>query len=175
MNSGPLQDGETHDIDANEFDKAIIATPTDTHYEFCKMLIEIGKPFLCEKPMSKSIEECEELVALDQRKMGSVVCNYKFMFQDDTKHIGYNYYKTGKDGILWDFCQLIYLDPKAEILTASPVWRCSSKYDTYTFTDLEESYVSMIQAFVEGNYSSLWNLEDGLKMTQAVIERMTCE
>jgi len=43
-------------------DSAIVATPTSTHFEISKGLIEKGKHVLVEKPITEKIEEAEELV-----------------------------------------------------------------------------------------------------------------
>ncbi len=43
-------------------DSAIVATPTCTHFEISKGLIEKGKHVLLEKPITEKIEEAEELV-----------------------------------------------------------------------------------------------------------------
>lgn len=52
-------------------DSAVVATPTSTHFEISKGLIESGKNLLVEKPMTERIEEAEELVDY-ARKMGVV-------------------------------------------------------------------------------------------------------
>ncbi|NPA74678.1 MAG: Gfo/Idh/MocA family oxidoreductase [Euryarchaeota archaeon] len=46
------------------FDAAVIATPTETHYELARALIEQGKHVLVEKPFTHSIAEGEELIEL---------------------------------------------------------------------------------------------------------------
>jgi hypothetical protein len=159
---------DVKDIDQFEFEKAIIATPTATHFYWCKRLIELKKPFLVEKPMSKDIKECEELVELDKNKLGRVVCNYKFLTQSPTL---YDFYKTGTDGVIWDCCQLVYLNPNIEIRTQSPIWTLMSGFNNHSYEELEVSYIRMINDFLdEGKH--LWNLEDGLKMTQAVLTRI---
>jgi len=164
------------DLNDCVFDKAIIATTTDTHFRYCKRLIEIGKPFLCEKPLSKNLEECKELVELDQQKLGFIVNNYRHCLPIPSKRISYNYFNTGSDEALWDACQLIYLDPNAEIMTSSPIWELSCNLGTeISYRSLENSYVEMIQNFILDRKIYLWTLEDGLKMTQAVLDRIQRE
>lgn len=151
------------------FRRAIIASPTETHVGYCDRLVAAGVPFLCEKPLSQSVEDCERLVSKD----GFVVNNYAFLTQKYSyrPHLKYDYFHTGKDGILWDCAQIIYLDPHAEIRTESPFWNFKVDYQWVSYRDLEQSYVDMIRAFLADNVRRLWTLEDGLKMTRAVLGR----
>lgn len=48
-------------------DSAVVATPTSTHFEISKGLIESGKNLLVEKPITEKIEEAEELVEYARR------------------------------------------------------------------------------------------------------------
>lgn len=154
-----------------EYDKAIIATPTATHFAYCKKLIELGKPFVVEKPLSKDVKECEELVDIDEG-LGRVVCNYKFTMLGEMKNplIEYDYYKSGKDGLLWDCCQLLAMDKLARLKKESPIWKCSGDGIFLSYKELELSYVKMIRAWLRDS-DRIWTLKDGLKMTQRVVER----
>ncbi len=49
-------------------DAVVIATPTPTHFSLGKMFLEAGIPCLIEKPLTATIEEAEELLALSERK-----------------------------------------------------------------------------------------------------------
>ena len=51
-------------IEDLDFDSAVIATPTVTHYEIGKKLIGEGKNVLIEKPFTHEIERGEELIEL---------------------------------------------------------------------------------------------------------------
>lgn len=154
---------ETSRIMPVDFDAAIIATPTETHFNYCKVMEALRKPYLCEKPITKN----RGMPLIN----GYSVCNYKYLIEPG-QQIHYNYYKTGSDGLLWDCCQLIYLDPNAVLLTTSPRWILLADNQDITYRQLENSYVSMIRDFVKGNYKKLWTIEEGLAMTDAVLERM---
>ncbi|MSR64525.1 MAG: Gfo/Idh/MocA family oxidoreductase [Verrucomicrobiae bacterium] len=52
----------------DECDAASIATPTPTHFEIGKLLIERGKHVLVEKPITESAVQAEELVRLAQQR-----------------------------------------------------------------------------------------------------------
>ena len=45
-----------------------IATSIDSHFELCKMMLKAGKHVFCEKPLSKYVEEIDELEALSVTK-----------------------------------------------------------------------------------------------------------
>ena len=59
-------------VEDADFDAAIIATPTVTHYQLAREIIERGKHVLVEKPFTHSIEEAQELIDL-ARDMGVVL------------------------------------------------------------------------------------------------------
>jgi Oxidoreductase family, NAD-binding Rossmann fold len=153
------------------FDKAIICTPTDTHMNYVSQLIHLGKTFLCEKPLAKTEDE---LQTKEDYPFGFVVCNYKFI----TKAYGmnpkltYDYYKTGQDGLLFDCCQIIYLDPECELDNQSPLWDFTVNGHPIPYRSLELSYVQMIKSFIWNHGKECWTLRDGVAMSRAVLERM---
>lgn len=51
-----------------EADVIDIVTPTPAHYECAKMVIEAGKHFFVEKPITNTVEEAEEIIQLAQKK-----------------------------------------------------------------------------------------------------------
>jgi predicted dehydrogenase len=50
----------------DKIDAAIIVTPTSTHYEVSKILLEAGKHIFCEKPLTSSLGEAEKILSLAQ-------------------------------------------------------------------------------------------------------------
>jgi len=52
------------DFQTIDFDAAVIATPTNTHYHIAKNLIENGKHVLIEKPITLEIDEAQEIIDL---------------------------------------------------------------------------------------------------------------
>ena len=58
----------TDNLLLNDFDVAIISTPTQTHYEIAKQLLEAGKHLLVEKPLAKTADEAKELTELARAK-----------------------------------------------------------------------------------------------------------
>lgn len=53
---------------AEEVDAVYIATPHAKHYTYAKRMLDIGKHVLCEKPMTLSKSQAEELFALARQK-----------------------------------------------------------------------------------------------------------
>jgi UDP-N-acetylglucosamine 3-dehydrogenase len=49
-------------VDPNSFDAALIATPTETHFEVAKQLIELKKDLLVEKPLASTPDQANELI-----------------------------------------------------------------------------------------------------------------
>jgi predicted dehydrogenase len=68
--------GERDHVD--RIDLVTVATPNSTHYEITKGFLEAGIHVLCEKPMTMTVEEAEDIVATANR-MG-VICavNYGY-------------------------------------------------------------------------------------------------
>lgn len=160
--------------DARRSEAWIIASPTDSHFGWCKKAIEHGIPFLCEKPLSKSIDECAELIDLadEHDAEGYVVNNYHYAIRNLKKSsepkLQYDYYNHGKDHYLWDCCQLLNINGEVKLNFDSPTWEflvdgCKVPYNT-----IERSYIEMVDDFVEGESENLWDLNEALDMTIAV-------
>ncbi len=52
----------------NEIDAAVIVTPTSTHFELCKYLLENNKHIFCEKPVCSNDEEAIQITKLAHGK-----------------------------------------------------------------------------------------------------------
>ena len=141
----------------------IVCTPTHTHIDVLNDLKSYGKPILCEKPISKSPQQINIPKCY-------TVCNYKYLVTDQTPFIEYDFFHSGRDGLTWDCCQLIYLDPMCELKNQSPFWTLKINGKEILYRQVEQSYVSMIQDFYKGNYEKLWTLEQGIEMTREVIK-----
>ena len=171
-------DTAIHDIEPDfaYFDKVIIATPTETHCEIaCKVPYNI--PLLCEKPLAKELVDAEKMRDLRIGSDSFVVCNYRYAlrgFKEPLK-ISYNHYHTGRDGTFWDVCQILYLDPDAEIDTQSPFLSLWVNGEEVPYQAIERSYAQMIWDFVSGKYNNLWTFEDGVEMTKIVMGRVERE
>ena len=55
-------------ISAPDVDGVYIVTPHTSHYEYTKLALSMGKPVLCEKPITVTAPEAAELFALAAEK-----------------------------------------------------------------------------------------------------------
>ena len=66
------QHGDICDIQKSKFDGYVVATATDSHIGLLEELIPLGKPILCEKPISLTVEDTD-LVIEDCKKFGTQI------------------------------------------------------------------------------------------------------
>ena len=59
-------------------DLVTVATPNSTHYEITKAFLEAGIPVLCEKPMTVTVEEAEDIAATAERTGVLCAVNYGY-------------------------------------------------------------------------------------------------
>ena len=74
-----LEDLLTSEIN---IDAAIIATPTNTHYEITKKLLNNGIHVLVEKPLSTKAEEASELINLADEKNLVLLVDHTFLYNE---------------------------------------------------------------------------------------------
>jgi len=55
--------GKYADIYSQVFDGYVVATATNAHVEILNSLLPLGKPILCEKPISLTVEETDEVIS----------------------------------------------------------------------------------------------------------------
>lgn len=160
-------------------ERAIIATPTSEHYHHCRIACEAGVPFLCEKPLAKSLEYAERIANITEAHniKGYVVNNYAFLARmchwksPSDGNIFYDYYNPGDD-LEWSCAQLLHLDPGAKLRAASPYWTLWFGGTQATYPQVEVSYQHMIVSFLSGSNEFLWDLEHGVRMVRTVLERV---
>jgi len=63
-------------------DAAIIATPTNTHYEITKKLLNNGVHVLVEKPLSTKTDEASELINLADEKNLVLLVDHTFLYNE---------------------------------------------------------------------------------------------
>jgi predicted dehydrogenase len=61
-------------------DAVVLATPVSTHYPLAKRALECGKHVFVEKPMTGSVAEAEELVALAQKHGRVLMVDHTFIY-----------------------------------------------------------------------------------------------
>ena len=67
-------------INDDGVDAVVVATPTHTHYELAKQVLEAGKHVLCEKPLTRRSCEAQELVELAETKTVTLMVGHVFVF-----------------------------------------------------------------------------------------------
>ena len=61
-------------------DAVIVATPVRFHFQMAKACLEAGKHVFIEKPMARTVAECEELIALSETRGLVLMVGHTFMF-----------------------------------------------------------------------------------------------
>lgn len=143
----------------------LIASPTAAHINHLHRFAHMGKPVLCEKPFSKDLTACAEVLDLYQKTRTplSMVFQYaELMPEEPTKGPSwYNYYKTGKDGLVWDCIQIIALSKKPpELQARSPIWECTINGHRLSLGDMDEAYVKNVKRWLDGDYMNLRTIYD---------------
>ena len=59
--------GKYSEIYSQTFDGYVVATATNAHVEILNSLLPLGKPILCEKPISLTVEETDEVIATAEK------------------------------------------------------------------------------------------------------------
>ena len=161
---------------AEKCDRVLICSPTHTHFDYCVEIEALNKPYLCEKPLCTNEFQAE---ALKSHRRGFVVNNWAFLrtnydLDSNPAHISYDFFNTGKDGLLWDVCQLIYIAKLAKcslsVRRDSYYWDVTWSGTEVPYQYIEKSYLQMMRAFLEDNWKELWSLQRGIEMTKLVID-----
>ena len=77
--------GETSRRD--RIDLVTVATPNATHYEITKAFLEAGIHVLCEKPMTVTVEEAEDIAATAKRTGAICAVNYGYTGYSLVRHM----------------------------------------------------------------------------------------
>jgi len=151
-------------------ERFILCTSTDTHYPWLKRLIPKQKPILCEKPVTKDLEELREIlrqVVFYDTPFHMVMQYKEISFSKREEPTSYNYFRTGNDGLYWDCMQIIGLaKDRWHVAKTSPIWRCTINGDELDFKSMDHAYVKMITKWYEGKLEQ--NLTEILEMHERV-------
>ena len=71
----------------NPIDLVTVATPNSTHFEITKAFLEGGFDVLCEKPMTMTVEEGEEIVKIAQATGNICAVNYGYSGYSLVRHM----------------------------------------------------------------------------------------
>ena len=159
--------------DHADCDGYIIATPTDEHLNDILLYSQWKKPILCEKPIVKNKTDYYKLVDICITDIDlSMINQYSFLDRGNEGETEYNYFKTGKDGLVWDCINIIGNARKAyDIKKSSLIWSCVLNGDTINFADIDISYIDNIKAWVNGWRNKGYILQAHSKVLGALNER----
>lgn len=176
-----------HAVDRDEFtleavaamlrssEGAIIATPTDTHLALCALVAAEapGVPILCEKPLScRSPVEVEAILSLPSPV--TMMCQYVLLDDGGDGPTLYDYYDSGKDGLLWDAIQLVGLARgPIDLRTDSPIWRCELNGRRLALEQVHQAYVDFVAGWLKGErgQAAAWLTEVHRRVFRAVPPR----
>lgn len=133
--------------------RIIIASPTPTHVQYLRELLPLGRPILCEKPVTKNLEEIEELHA-ECSKNGwryNMVMQYRELdiSREPRRASVYNYFRHGNDGLTWDCMQIIALAEGPVVLREdSPYWDCAINGRCLSIAQMDSAYILHIQKWL---------------------------
>lgn len=75
------------EMEKDKFDGAVITTPSKTHFNIAKQLLEASKHVFIEKPMTYDVMEGEELVRIAKENNVTLTCGYIERFNPVVKYI----------------------------------------------------------------------------------------
>lgn len=135
-------------------DAVYIATPHETHADYCRQMLEAGKHVLCEKPMSFSEKEARELFQLAEEKGLILMEGMKTAYCPGFKAL-LDVVKSGKIGRVVDveacFSRLTPLDTRE--MTDTVYGGSFTEFGTYTLLPI----VKLLGT--EDKDTQLWRLQ----------------
>jgi len=75
--------GDYKELANLELDAVIVATPPSTHPEIACFFMELGKPVLCEKPLTTNVADAEKMIATAEKNNVLFTMASKFRYCDD--------------------------------------------------------------------------------------------
>lgn len=151
-------------------DKYIVATPSDTHFEYAKILSNFDVPILLEKPAFT------ELRHYDMFPNYSVVCNWAYVFYGSprmdigsVKKLTYSNFYTGKENYWWNTWQLHMLRGYASKKDIKEEGSFIASIDGIyiTLDMIEKSYSKMLLQWITIN--DLWKVKDCKEVHRKII------
>jgi len=130
----------------------IIATPTETHVGWIRLLAPYNKPILCEKPITKDLNALK--LALEYTDNCGTPINMVYQYSElvNPKAKGpthYNYWNHGRDGMNWDCIQIIGLGKgKISLGEDSPLWKCQINGEHLSSGSMDMAYVEHVRKWL---------------------------
>lgn len=146
---------------AANYDGVILATPTDTHYQFLLKLAHLDINLLCEKPITKDASELEQILELYKNKKLQMVMQYRDLDIGVQGDSFYDYYNHGRDGLYWDCMQVIGLARgRVMVSESSPFWKCRLNDVDLNLSQMDYAYSLMLNRWMRNPRGDLAFLKD---------------
>ncbi len=153
--------GDFRQLLDSDVEAVVISTPVDTHYRLAKDALLAGKHVLVEKPMSTSVQACQELIELADSRRLTLMTGHTLLYHPAVEflkellqagHLGDLYYADSARlnlgvfrsdvNVLWDLAPhdisiLLYL------LNVGPDWVNAHATAHINPTHFETAYVDM--------------------------------
>lgn len=165
-------------------DKVIIASSTEAHWQNLLELKDAdenrpgGLDVLCEKPVVKDVGQLNRLRELCESAHINlyVVNQYQHLVNDlmlggdAPLNVEYDYWNSGRDGILWDCFQLVALATGGiSLKNESPYWKCQINGCRLGIQRMDFAYVDMISDFLHEK-NDVWGIDVIEKTTRKILE-----
>ena len=152
------------------YSHAIIATPIDTHFKLCQETVSSGIPTLCEKPISKDMDEVRQLERLSVAAQTPLymVNNWWHIRCERYNRIVFDYYNTGNDGF-WDLIQPVWYSKEFDFNNKCPIYYCFIDGFDINRINFDASYVDMIFAFTCDCTDELMRISEAVEAHKKVI------
>jgi len=139
---------------AADAERIILCTPTENHFQYLQNLIPLQKPILCEKPITKKLSELEKVLSTVENHKTPFSMTFQYSELVNPLSEGpslYRFFRSGKDGLVWDCLQIIGL-AKGEIQLSndSPVWRCVLNGTELNLGQMDFAYLNFVRKWTEG-------------------------
>lgn len=141
-----------------EYDRFIVATPTDTHHDIVCQLGVHDKPILCEKPLSKDLSEVVSMTS-NASKLSIMMQYQKLISGEEGGLSWYDYFRPGPDGLVWSCFQIVALATDDVVLRdTSPIWRCGINGQHLSIANMDDAYVRAVDDWLNGEKISDFDL-----------------
>ena len=129
----------------------LICTPTALHFDSIVEFSGYDLPILCEKPLTKSRDEFENLMSMTIEL--SMINQYRDFFVPKIGPTTYEFYNSGGDGLLWDCANLVGMaNGSISLQKTGPHWSCMINGVEIDYRDIGKSYVNNIANWLTGNF-----------------------
>lgn len=166
-----------------ESNRVVIATPTNEHRSNIIQIANIGWPcdILCEKPIVKdtSLRGIYDLCERQNINLYSVnqYCYLKEYgdFNGANGPSLYNYYNTGRDGLLWDCFQIWAIARHTPLLSnKSPSWYCALNGHSIAKGQMDWCYIEMMRDFLDEK-KRFWSKEKVIETTEKILNAQSAD